>query len=120
MTLKQFLDEGLQFGHHLTAHHTIEERYFFPMLARRMPEFDPRRGDLIDQHRQIHEGLEVFEAYLRGCRSREHELDLAVLREKMESWGDILWTHLDQEVKTLGADNMRRYWSKDDMAQMNM
>jgi hypothetical protein len=38
----------------------------------------------------------------------------------MESWGDILWTHLDQEVKTLGADNMRRYWSKDDMAKMPM
>jgi hypothetical protein len=30
-----------------------------------------------------------------------------------------LWEHLDLEVKMLGAENMRRYWSKDEIMSMN-
>lgn len=117
MTLKQFLDAGLQFVEYLTAHHSIEERMVFPMLGKRMPEF---RGDLQAQHREIHAGLDNFEAYLRGCKNKEHDFDLNELKVKMEPWGDVLWTHLDDEVRTLGADNMRKYWSLDEMRRMPM
>lgn len=117
MTLKQFIDEGLRFADGLNTHHGIEERHIFPRLAARMPEF---RGDLQAQHAQIHAGLDGFGDYLRGCRRGEHELELGALKERMESWGDILWTHLDEEVKTLGADNMRKYWSKEEMMRMPM
>ncbi|CAI6085458.1 unnamed protein product [Clonostachys chloroleuca] len=117
MSMRQFIGEGLSFAEHLTMHHGIEERHFFPMLARRMPEF---RGNLPDQHKEIHAGLEVFEAYLRGCLSGEHELELPVLKEKMETWGDVLWAHLDDEVKTLGAENMRKYWTLEEMRRMPM
>ncbi|KAF9877386.1 hypothetical protein CkaCkLH20_05086 [Colletotrichum karsti] len=120
MTLKQFIDTGLQFAQHLTAHHGIEERFVFPMLARKMPEFRGGRAELLQQHRQIHKGMDQFEDYLRRCRSRETELELAVLREKMDSWGGVLWTHLDQEVKTLGAENMRRYWTMEEVRNMPM
>ena len=117
MTLKQFVDEGLRFAEHLTAHHGIEERHIFPHLAARMPEF---RGDLQAQHAEIHAGLDGFADYLRACRSGEREFDLAVLKERMEPWGDVLWTHLDEEVKTLGADNMSKYWSTEEMRRMPM
>ncbi|OLN95665.1 hypothetical protein CCHL11_04971 [Colletotrichum chlorophyti] len=120
MTLKQFLDTGLQFAQHLTAHHGIEETYVFPMLARRMPEFRAGRAELLRQHKQIHKGLDGFEDYLRRCRSRETELELSVLKEKMDSWGGVLWTHLDQEVETLGAENMRRYWTLEEVRNMPM
>ncbi|OBR13499.1 hemerythrin HHE cation binding domain-containing protein [Colletotrichum higginsianum IMI 349063] len=120
MTLKQFLDTGLQFAQHLTAHHGIEETYVFPMLARRMPEFRAGRAELLRQHKEIHRGLDGFEEYLGRCRSRETELELAVLKEKMDSWGGVLWTHLDQEVKTLGAENMRRYWTMEEVRNMPM
>ena len=56
-----------------------------------------------------------LEDYLRRCRNRETELELAVLKEKMDSWGTVLWTHLDQEVRTLGAENMRKYWTIEEM-----
>lgn len=115
MTLKQFLDEGLSFAEGLSMHHSIEERHFFPMLAKRMPEF---RGDMQAQHREIHHGLEKFEEYLRGCKDGRCDFELGALRDKMSSWGEVLWTHLDDEVRALGANNMRRYWSKDDMAKM--
>ena len=117
MTLKQFLDEGLRFVDQLTMHHNIEERHIFPVLGKRMPEF---RGDLQAQHRDIHAGLDVFGAYLRGCKSGEHAFELSALKERMEPWGDVLWEHLDEEVKTLGAENMRKYWSKEEMRRMPM
>jgi len=45
---------------------------------------------------------------------------LRVLREKMDSWGEVLWKHLDQEVETLGAENMRKYWTLEEMRKMPM
>lgn len=78
-----------------------------------MPEFKGGRNaaELIRQHREIHKGLEILEEYLQSVRSGDRPLELSVMKEKMEvdGWGDVLWTHLDQEVKTLGAENMRKY-----------
>ncbi|KAF7542622.1 hypothetical protein G7046_g10137 [Stylonectria norvegica] len=118
MTLKQLLDEGLSFAHYLTMHHGIEERYFFPILAKKMPEFQIGTAQLLAQHEEIHAGLEGFEAYLKACQAREVDFEFGVLHSKMEPWEKVLWTHLDQEVKTLGANNMRRYWTKDEMNKL--
>lgn len=128
MSLRQFIDQGLYFVRGLTMHHNIEETYFFPQLAKRMPEFQAGKGkgkgkggggggmgELLQQHRQIHAGMDVFEEYLTQCRRGERELEMATLKAKMDSWGDVLWTHLDQEVKTLGAENMRKYWTKEEI-----
>lgn len=117
MTLKQFINEGLNFAQGLTMHHGIEERFVFPMLGVKMPEF---RGDLQGQHAEIHHGLELFEKYLKDCTAGRKDFELATLRENMETWGDILWRHLDDEVKALGAENMRKYWSKEEMQRMRM
>ncbi|KXX79819.1 hypothetical protein MMYC01_203327 [Madurella mycetomatis] len=143
LTLKQFLDHGLNLARYLSTHHTIEETHLYPLLARKMPEFRAaqhhhhhssgrvkRRGErvrgeeeeeeggdceLLRQHREIHRGMDEFEAYLRRCKNRECELELSVLKEKMDSWGDVLLRHLDQEVRDLGAENMRRYWTVEEM-----
>jgi len=84
-----------------------------------MPEFQ-NRAELLKQHEEIHVGMDALEAYLRSVQSGERELVLAEMKTKMDSWGTVLWTHLDQEVKTLGAENMRRYWSVAEMASMPM
>jgi hemerythrin-like domain-containing protein len=120
MSLKQFIDEGLMFVQYLTAHHNIEETYLYPLLARKMPEFRSGKTELLQQHRQIHAGMDQFEEYLNKCRSKEVELELSVLKEKMDSWGEILWTHLDEEVRTLGAENMRKYWTVEEIKAMPM
>ncbi|KAJ6781147.1 hypothetical protein PWT90_10338 [Aphanocladium album] len=118
LTLKQLVRAGLDFGEHLTVHHGIEEQHMFPVLAKRMPEFDPRRGDLVQQHKKIHKGLDGLQAYLEGVQQGEVSLEADVLKEKMESWGTVLWEHLDAEVKTLGAENMAKYWTKEEMMTM--
>jgi len=87
-----------------------------------MPEFKAGKSaaELLRQHQEIHHGMDVFQEYLEKCRSGETELELRVLKERMDSWGDVLWKHLDQEVKTLGAENMRKYWTKEEMRRMPM
>jgi len=87
-----------------------------------MPEFKngQNAAELLRQHKEIHKGMDQFSAYLEKCNSGETELELKVMKEKMDSWGEVLWKHLDQEVKTLGADNMRKYWTLDEMRRMQM
>jgi hemerythrin-like domain-containing protein len=121
MTLRQFLEVGTQLCRHLTAHHDIEESYFFPILAKRMPEFRPGRNThLIKQHRQIHAGMDAFEDYIRACRAGDADFSMKGLKERMDSWGDVLWKHLDDEVRTLGAENMRRYWSLEEIRRLQV
>ena len=97
--------------------HAIEEQHIFPLLAKKMPEF---RRDLVAQHRDIHTGLEKLEGYLEKCRSGEEDLDRGEVRRIMEGFGKVLWEHLDDEVKALGAENMRLYWSEREMRGLPM
>ncbi|KAK0646704.1 hypothetical protein B0T16DRAFT_311139, partial [Cercophora newfieldiana] len=120
MSLRQFLDEGLSLVRYLTAHHNIEESYLYPILARKMPSFRAaQRGapdcKLVRQHRAIHKGMDEFEAYLKACRRGESDFELSVLKEKMDAWGDVLFVHLDEEVAELGAQNMRKYWTLEEV-----
>ncbi|KAL2202692.1 hypothetical protein CC79DRAFT_1372852 [Sarocladium strictum] len=120
LTLRQFLATGLTFADQLTAHHTIEERYIFPMLSSRMPEFDVKKGDLVKQHEEIHKGLDEFQGYLLRCKQGEEDFEMGELRRRMEGWGKVLWEHLDDEVRGLGAERMRKFWTKEEIAQMPM
>ncbi|CZT14686.1 uncharacterized protein RCC_00659 [Ramularia collo-cygni] len=117
MSIRQFLAAGDQFAHHLTVHHGIEEQHIFPILAKKMPCFLPDQ-ELLTQHKGIHEGLDRFEAYLRDCKTGERELRMEEMKEIMDSFGTVLWQHLDDEVKALGANNMRLYWTKGEMASL--
>ena len=76
--------------------------------------------ELLTQHKQIHEGLEKFEEYIGKCRSGETDLRMEELKEIMDSFGEVLWAHLDDEVKQLGAENMRKYWTVAEMKKMPM
>ncbi len=140
MSLSAFVGAGLQFVQQLEMHHNIEETYIFPVLAKKMPEFrsgvkgngkgkgkgegegegEGGAAELLRQHKEIHRGLDTLQEYLRQCKGGQTELDMAVLRTKMEAWGSVLWTHLDQEVETLGAENMRKYWTVEEIRRIPM
>lgn len=119
MSIRQFLNMGDEFCHHLTIHHTIEEQHIFPVLARKMPAFK-KELQLLTQHKEIHKGLDKFEEYLGKCRSGEKELRLEEMKEVMNTFGTVLWTHLDEEVHELRAENMRKYWSPEEMRRLPM
>lgn len=84
-----------------------------------MPAFK-KELELLTQHKQIHAGLDKFEAYVRTCRSGETDLRMEEMKELMDSFGDVLWTHLDDEVRQLGAENMRKFWTPQEIQRMHM
>lgn len=117
MSIRSFIQLGLSLTDSLTLHHTIEERYIFPELAERMPQFRDH-DHLISQHEKIHEGLERFAAYLKECQKAKRELRLSELKDIMDEFGAVLWAHLDDEVRQLGAENMRKFWTKEEIHGM--
>ena len=144
MSIRQYLNTGLQFCEHLHAHHSMsslsarkevltglclyalvcplatwksltitfleEETYIFPVLAKRMPAFR-KELELLTQHKQIHMGLDHFQQYLEECQAGKRELRLAELKTLMDEFGTVLWNHLIDEVRQLGAENMRKFWT---------
>lgn len=110
---------GTQFLSQLNIHHSIEEQSIFPILAKKMPEFK-REVHLLKQHKEIHKGMDRLEAYLMDCRSGEKELKLDEMKKVMDSFGKVLWDHLEDEVRTLGAENMRKYWTQEEMRRLPM
>lgn len=91
-----------------------------------MPEFQAdgkggkKAAELLQQHKEIHKGMEVFETYLSQCKTGEKDFELRVLKEKMDTWAEVLWKHLDQEVKTLGAENVRQYFTLEEIRKIPM
>lgn len=138
MSIRQFLNTGTEFAHHLTMHHTIgtptspvfaiwsillmkvvEEQHIFPVLAQKMPAFK-KELELLTQHKQIHIGLEKFETYIDDCKAGKRDMRMDELKEIMDSFGTVLWAHLQDEVDQLSADNMRKYWSLDEVRRLLM
>ena len=89
------------------------------VLAKKMDAFREEL-ELLTHHKLIHIGLEKLEKYLEDCKFGETELRMSQLKDIMDSFGAVLWEHLDAEVKQLGAENMRKYWSIKEMQRMPM
>jgi hypothetical protein len=66
----------------------------------------------------IHKGLDALDAYLRSCKSGERELRLEEMKGVMDGFGATLWEHMDDEVAALKAENMRKYWTREEMARL--
>lgn len=57
---------------------------------------------------------------LRGADPARKICDGEEVQKLMEAFGAVLRKHLDEEVQTLRADNMRKYWSLDEMRRLPM
>ena len=118
MTPRVFIAAGMRFCDDLDMHHSIEETRVFPHLARKMPVFGKNVG-MVRQHREIHRGVARMREYL-GAREKDgSDVEWEALAAIMNSFGEVLWTHLDEEVKELGAEKMR-VWTLAEMDRMPM
>lgn len=52
---------------------------------------------------------------MKACESGEEKLRFDELRDILDGFGEVLWTHLDEEVAELGAERMRKYWTLDEV-----
>ena len=110
------------FGAHDVVHRlteSAEEQHIFPVLAQRMPAFQ-KELELLTQHKQIHHGLDKFEAYIDDCKAGKRDMRMDELKEIMDSFGTVLWAHLQDEVNQLSVDNMRKYWSLEEVKRLPM
>lgn len=75
-----------------------------------------QQGGMADtQHEAIHKGLDALTKYLKECQRGKRELRKEELRGIMDGFGEGLFKHLDDEVRELGGENLRRYWSAEEV-----
>jgi hypothetical protein len=85
----------------------------------RMPAF-ARQDQLVAQHKVIHQGLEMLESHARDCLGGQKDFQLHEIKSILDSFGQTLWDHFDDEVRELGAEQTRRYWTAEEMKRMPM
>ena len=84
-----------------------------------MPAFR-KELELLTQHKEIHKGMDKMEVYLDDCKTGKKDLQMGELKQIMDSFGTVLWSHLTDEVEQLSSDNMRRYWSLEEVKRLPM
>jgi len=110
MSLPMYLRELDGLKRHLEGHHSIEEQYIFPDLAKRMPEFAENEKHL-QSHAAIHHGLEELGKLTREYRAEPSTYNPEKIRECLDSFRDVLMRHLDEEVTDLRGENLKKYWT---------
>lgn len=64
--------------------------------------------------------MDMLEAYLDDCKSGRRDLRMAEMKEVLDSFGTVLWSHLQDEVDELSPDKMRQYWSIEEVKRLPM
>ncbi|KAF6762998.1 hypothetical protein DFP72DRAFT_986781 [Ephemerocybe angulata] len=105
--------------HHLTMHHTIEERYLFPTLGKKMPQFSDRetKGEHLESHKQIHEGLDKLSDLIKRWSSEPSTYSPAELKTCLDGFRGVLFRHLDDEVADLRGENLSKYFTEEEVAR---
>ncbi|KAK0504559.1 hemerythrin HHE cation binding domain-containing protein [Armillaria luteobubalina] len=121
LSLSLYLDSARQFERHLTMHHTIEERYIFPILAQRMPEFSDTADDgHVKSHQGIHHGLEELSNLVTKWKEEPSSYSPTGMKTCLDSFKGVLFSHLDQEVLDLRGENMKKYWKLEELDSIPM
>ncbi|KAI0753935.1 hypothetical protein BC629DRAFT_1598539 [Irpex lacteus] len=119
MSLKMYLASAQQLRRHLTMHHTIEEQHIFPVLALRMPSFKDDEAH-IKSHHGIHEGLDKLGKLLQRYAEDPTTYSPTEMRQCLDSWREVLFRHLDEEVEDLSGPNMKKYWKLEELDRIPM
>ncbi|THU95640.1 hypothetical protein K435DRAFT_966293 [Dendrothele bispora CBS 962.96] len=123
MSLSAYLDLARSLSHHLTVHHTIEERYIFPILGKRMKEFskDAQGGhDHLASHKAIHDGIENLGTLISKYKADPTTYSPSEMRTCLDNWRGSLFNHLDEEVADLRGENLKKYFTLEEVENMPM
>ncbi|KDR75854.1 hypothetical protein GALMADRAFT_248584 [Galerina marginata CBS 339.88] len=121
LSLPRYLDTAESMNHHLTMHHTIEERYIFPILAKKMPQFaNNDDGPHIASHHGIHEGLAQLETLVQGWKQAPSTYSPTAMRACLDSFRAVLFRHLDEEVTDLRGENLKKYLTLEELESLPM
>ncbi|GJJ06843.1 hypothetical protein Clacol_001039 [Clathrus columnatus] len=79
-----------------------------------MPSFAENEQHL-ESHKKIHDGLEELGKIIRKVYDDQSTYSPSELRACMDGFREPLMRHLDEEVNDLRAENMRKYWTKEEV-----
>ncbi|CAL1706906.1 unnamed protein product [Somion occarium] len=119
LSLGLYLRQAEELRRYLTTHHTIEERHVFPVLAKRMSSFSNDEVH-IKSHHAIHEGLNKLGEIIHKWKADPSTYSPQEMRDCLDSWREVLFKHLDEEVEDLSGDNMKKYWTLEEMDLLPM
>lgn len=100
--------------HHLETHHMIEERFIFPILATKLPQFG-HSSQHTNEHQQMHKAIHNLETYVgqvstalrAGKVKKAEELDQvydhAEMVARVQELKAVLLPHLEAEEASLRA-----------------
>jgi len=106
--LKSLLGVSIDLTHHLEGHHSIEEKYIFPLLAKRLPQFGKVH---LQEHAQMHKELEKFGKFCQDCLTKLNDKrgknakaegcgkPLEEDGSKLKEWSTEIWD--SEKMKTL-------------------
>jgi hypothetical protein len=72
------------------------------------------------QHHTIHSGLAKLSLLVAKWSDDPKSYSPTEMKECLESFREELFMDLDEEVANLGADNMKRYWTLEEMDRFPM
>ncbi|KAL1696373.1 hypothetical protein GGG16DRAFT_43634 [Schizophyllum commune] len=115
-SLPLYLRSAAQFSMQLQNHHDIEEAWWFPYLGKRMPEFSHNdRGEHVRSHELIHKGLDDLNKLVSKWARDNSSYNGAEMRACLDSFREGLMKHLDDEVKDLKGENLKKYWKFEEL-----
>jgi hemerythrin-like domain-containing protein len=97
------------------VHHSLEETFFFPLVAEYTGEKDIMEAN-VSQHHAFEEGLKKFEDYIYNATPETYNGN--EVKRMVDSFGEILAVHLRDEIPTLlglekyGGDKLIVAWEK--------
>ncbi|KAF5325493.1 hypothetical protein D9619_009722 [Psilocybe cf. subviscida] len=105
-----FAGYALTWTHLLHAHHHGEETILFPFFK---TKFDMDHN--VNQHKEFIEPMKAFEDYMVEVQKKQAPFDGQKAREIIESFGDVLVTHLHEEIPTMSPERLSQF----DQAEFN-
>jgi len=122
---KDFIGYALCWYDAINAHHTGEEKEFFPWIEEAAGEKGIMAAN-IEQHNTFHDGVEEYAAYLRSLKGKEITFSGAHLRSIVDSFGPTLHQHLSDEITSLLAlskygdkVHLNKLWDKQSIGNFN-
>ncbi|KAG6811265.1 hypothetical protein H0H92_008258 [Tricholoma furcatifolium] len=100
--LKNFLGYCEAWALSIESHHTSEEEVVFPFLNQKM-DFSGEKA----QHEVIHTKLDKLLNLVLDAKADPTKFDAAALKDLMTEFKEPLYSHLDEEVEHVSADNLR-------------
>lgn len=117
MSLSMYLDTVRRWKASLNAHHTTEEHFIFPVLARELPQFAPG-AEHIDSHKAIHDGLDDLANNLMKWRREPSSYSPEVMKACLDNIRTVLIPHLDQEVEDIKGHKLKPHFKLEEIERI--